>query len=139
SITDIQLLKPRRSPGKVLPPEPAKPSKIDELQLQVISQVKNKYSANMLGDAIGLLGGEDYQDRIQEIRGTLKSEAEVQKMIADVEAKKEFWDKKVKELSDTSMLKEIEAKIQAIQKEKNFLKQAELAGKLSKEVKLVEQ
>src|SRR5690606_2812745 len=38
SITNIQLFSPRSRPGKVLPPEPAKPSKMDELQQKVISQ-----------------------------------------------------------------------------------------------------
>lgn len=138
SINNIQLYKPRKSPGKVLPPEPAKPSKINEIQNQVIAQVKNKYGANMLGDVVSLLEGGDYKDQIEKIRGTLKSETRVNAMIADVKIKKEFWDGKVKELSDTSKLKSIEAEIQNIQKEKNFLKQAEGAKKLADMLKDVE-
>ena len=57
SINNIQISKPRKHPGKVLPPEPAKPSKINELQIEVISQVKNKYGKNVLGDVATLLEG----------------------------------------------------------------------------------
>lgn len=131
SINNIQLMKPRTSPGKVLPPEPAKPSKVNEIQNEVIAQVKNKYGANMLGDVLALLEGGDYQDQIQKIRETLKSETRVQAMISDVNQKKEFWDGKVKELSDTSKIKEVETVIQSIKEEKNFLKQAQGTKKLT--------
>lgn len=131
SITDIQISSPRKSPGKVLPPEPAKPSKLNEIQNQVIAQVKNKYGANMLGDALSILEGGDYEAQVAKIRETLKSEARVKEMLADVEGKKQFWDGKVKELSDTSKLKSIEAQVQSISKEKNFLEQAKGVQKLT--------
>lgn len=131
SINNIQLLKPRTSPGKVLPPEPAKPSKINELQNEVMAQVKNKYGANMLGDVLAILEGGDYEDQIQKIRGTLKSEARVNAMVADVNTKKAFWDGRIKELSDTSKLKQIETTLQAVKKEKNFIQQAQGVKKLN--------
>lgn len=138
SINTIQLMKPRKSPGHVLPPEPAKPSKINELQLQVVAQIKNKYGGNVLGDAMSLLEGGDYKDQINEVRGTLKSEARVQSMIADVKNKQQFWNTKVKELSDTSRLKQIEGKIQNIRSEKDFLKQAKAAKELNDDIKYIE-
>lgn len=131
SINNIQLLKPRTSPGKVLPPEPAKPSKINELQNEVMAQVKNKYGTNMLGDVLAILEGGDYEDQIQKIRGTLKSEARVNAMVTDVNTKKTFWDGKVKELSDTSKLKQIETTLQAVKREKNFIQQAQGVKKLN--------
>lgn len=131
SINNIQLYKPRKSPGKVLPPEPAKPSKLNELQNEVMAQVKNKYSSNMLGDILAIAGGGDYEAQIQQIRGTLKSEARVNAMVADVNEKKKFWDGKVKELSDTSKLKQIETEVNAITKEKDFVKQAQGVSKLN--------
>lgn len=131
SITNIQLLKPRSSPGKVLPPKPASPSKIEALQNQVMAQVKNKYGANVLGDVLAILEGGDYEAQIKKIRETLKSETRVKTMITDVNTKKEFWDGKVKELSDTSKLKEIETTLQSVQKEKNFVQQAQGVKKLN--------
>lgn len=130
SINNIQLMKPRTSPGRVLPPKPASPSKMEEIQHQVMSQVKNKYSDNVLSNMISILEGGDYQDQIKQIREQLKSEARVQAMIKDVNTKKEFWDGKVKELSDTSKLKEIETTIAEVRGEKNLLNQAKSAQKL---------
>ena len=131
SINNIQLAKSRKSPGKVLPPQPASPSKIEALQNQVVAQIKNKYSANVLIDMLTILEGGDYQDQIQKIRETLKSEARVLSMISDVNTKKDFWDGKVKELSDTSKIKEIEKTLQVVQKEKNFVQQAQGLKKLN--------
>lgn len=131
SINNIMLMSKRSSPGHVLPPSPAKPSKIEALQAQVINQVKNKYGGNVLGDVIALLEGGDPKDQLEKIRGELKSEARIKAMTADVNAKKEFWDGKVKELSDTSKLKAVETQIAAVRGEKNFLKQAEGVKKLT--------
>lgn len=138
SITNIQLMKPRSKPGYILPPKPASPSKLEALQDQVIAQVKNKYSANILGDMMVLLEGGDYQDQLQTIRETLKSEARAKEMVSDVNAKKEFWDKKVKELADTSKIKEIDSTIQAVRGEKNILEQAKSIKKLTDLLKDVE-
>ena len=139
SITNIQLMSPRKSPGKVLPPQPAKPGKMEELQNEVIAQVKNKYKANVLGDLVEILqGGGDYEAQLQKIRGDLKSEKRVESMISDVNTKKEFWDNRVKELSDTSSIKEVERTLTQVKNEKNFLKQAEGVKKLNDLVKGIE-
>lgn len=131
SINNIQLAKPRSSPGKVLPPKPKSPSKIDQLQSEVMAQIKNKYADNVLGDTLALIGGADYKAQVQEIRETLKSEIRANAMVADVKTKKEFWDKKVKELSDTSKLKAIEEQIQSVSKNKNIIQKAEGIKKLT--------
>lgn len=132
SITNIQLMSPRSSPGKVLPPKPARPGKIEELQNEVIAQVKNKYKANVLGDLVEILqGGGDYEAQLQKIRGELKSEKRVDAMISDVNIKKEFWDNRIKELSDTSKIKEVERTLNQVKSESNFLKQAEGVKKLT--------
>lgn len=138
SINNIQLTKPRTSPGKVLPPKPASPSKMEAIQAQIMSQVKSKYGANMLGDVLAILEGGNYQDQIQKIRETLKSEVRVKEMITDVNAKKTFWDGKVKELSDTSKIKAVETTIAEVRSEKNFLKQAQGVKKLTDLLKDVE-
>jgi uncharacterized protein (TIGR03545 family) len=138
SINNIQLSKPRKSPGKVLPPEPAKPSKLTALQDQVIGQVRNKYSKNVLGDVLALVEGGDYKDQLNSIRETLKSEARVKAMVEDVKTKKTFWDGKVKTLSDTSKLKAIETEVNAIKSEKNFVNQVQGVQKLTDLLKQVE-
>ncbi len=131
SINNIQLMSKRSSPGHVLPPSPAKPSKMEALQAQVVNQVKNKYGGNVLGNIIALLEGGDPQAQLEKIRDELKSEARIKAMAEDVNNKKVFWDEKIKDLSDTSKLKEVETQIAAVRSEKNFLKQAEGVKKLT--------
>lgn len=138
SISNIQLVKPRKSPGYVLPPSPAKPNKIEQLQNEVVAQVKNKYGMNVLGDIVSLLEGTNYEDQLQKIRGDLKSEERAKAMAKDVEEKKEFWDKRIKELSDTSKLKRIEEQVNAVGKEKNVLRQAAAVKELTDLLKEVE-
>jgi uncharacterized protein (TIGR03545 family) len=138
SITNIQLMKPRTKLGYVLPPKPASPSKLEALQNQVIAQVKNKYNANVLGDMMVLLEGGDQQDQLQKIRETLKSESRAKAMVTEVNEKKEFWDKRVRELSDTSKIKEIDLTFQSVKNEKNFLEQAKSVKKLTDLLKEVE-
>ncbi len=130
SINNLMLGSKRKKPGLVLPPRPASPSKLEEIQNEVMAQVKNKYGANILGDLVTILEGGDYKEQLEKIRETLKSEARVKDMIEDVTTKKEFWDKKVKELSDTSKLKQIETTIASVREEKNFLNQVKSAQKL---------
>lgn len=131
SINNIMLLSKRNKPGYVLPPKPATPSKMEAIQDQVMSQVKNKYSTNVLSDILAIAGGEDYEAQLQKIRGELKSEARVNAMVADVNAKKQFWDNRIKELSDTSKLKEIETTLTSVRNEKNFVNQAQGVKKLT--------
>ncbi len=131
SINSIMLMSKRSSPGHVLPPKPASPSKMEALEAQVVNQIKNKYGGNVLGDVIALLEGGDPKAQLEKIRGELKSEARLKAMVADVNAKKTFWDGKVKELSDTTKIKSVETQIAAVRGEKNFLKQAEGVKKLT--------
>jgi len=138
SINNIQIQSPRKNPGKVLPPEPAKPSKLTEIQDQVFAQIKNKYGGNILGDAITLLEGGNIGDQITEIKDSLQSETRVNQMIAEIKDKKQSWDKKIKELSDTSVLKSIEIQVKNISKEKNFLKQIQEAKKVADDFKKIE-
>jgi uncharacterized protein (TIGR03545 family) len=124
SINNVQIQKPRKTPGRVLPPEPAKPSKLNALQNEVMAQIQNRYGNNMLGDALALLEGGDIQAQLQNIRGTLQSEARIEAMTKEVKAKQEFWNNKITQLSDTSKIKEIENTIASVQQEKNIAKQA---------------
>ncbi len=130
SINNIMLASPRAKPGHVLPPKPASPSKLEAIQNQVMAQVKNRYGGNVLGDALALLDGGDYKDQLQEIRETLKSEARIKSMVEDVNGKKDFWDKRVKELSDTSKIKEIEKTFATVRTEKSVIQQAQGVKKL---------
>jgi uncharacterized protein (TIGR03545 family) len=131
SINQIRAFSPRKSPGRVLPPAPATPSKMEALEKEVIGQFKARYSDNMLGDLIALLEGADPKDQLQQIREELKTEKRLKEMVADVNAKQAHWKGEVERLSDTKKLKAVEVEVQKIKDEKNLLKQAEGVARLN--------
>lgn len=137
SIEDIMLMSKRRRPGKILPPSPAKPSKTEAMQDELVSQVQSKYQGNVLENLITFLDGSSVDDQIKEIRGTLKSEARINEMIKEIDSKKEYWDKEIKSLSDDKIVKDIESKIQTISKEKNDLKKLSMAKEIADDIKVV--
>jgi uncharacterized protein (TIGR03545 family) len=124
SITSIQIYSPRKTPGFVLPPKPASPSKIEAIEAEVMGQLKDEFKKNVLGDLIDIIEGGDPKEQLEIIREELKSEKRVKEMISDVEAKKKVWDEKVKTLSDNSKIKEAEEQVQKITQQKNILEQA---------------
>lgn len=138
SIEKVMLMSKRRRAGKVLPPSPAKPSKTEAMQAELVSQVQSKYQGNVLENLITFLDGSSVDDQIKEIRGNLKSEARLGEMIEEVDNKKEYWDKEIKQLSDTSFIKEIETKINSLAKEKNDLKKLQLVKDVSGDIKKVQ-
>lgn len=133
SINQIQISSKRKSPGHVLPPPPPStgPSKMDQMQKEVLGQLQAQYSQNMFGDIIGLLEGADPKDQLEKIRGELKSEARIKSMISDVQSKQQVWQGEIKRLSDTSKLKEVETQVQALKSEKNLLNQLKAVPKLT--------
>lgn len=145
SINQIQVYSKRKSPGKVLPPSPATPSKMEAMQQEVVSQLKAEYSQNMLGDIISLLEGADPKDQLEKIRGELKSEQRINAMIADVKVKQQKWEGEVNRLSDTSKLKQIEQEVATIKSEKNVINQlksvknlTDLLGQVQKQAKEIQ-
>lgn len=138
SIEDIMLMSKRRRPGKILPPSPAKPSKTEELQAELVSQVQSKYQGNVLENLITFLDGSSVDEQINEIRGTLKSEARINEMIKNIDSRKEYWDQEIKNLSDQKLVKDIEKKIQVLKNEKNDLKKLSMVKEIAGDIKEVD-
>lgn len=139
SIKDIMLMSKRRRPGKVLPPSPAKPSKTEELQAELVAQVQSKYQGNILENLITFLDGSSVEDQIKEIRGTLKSEARINEMIKDIDSRKDYWDQEIKNISDDTIVKNIEKKIETLKNEKNDLKKLSMVKDIAEDIKKVDQ
>lgn len=142
SILTIQMDTKRARPGKVIPPPPPSDnSMMAKLQNQIISQAKDRFKDNVLGDVIALAEGVNYQDQIEKLRDQLKTEARINEMLVEVNTKKEYWDGEIKRLSDTSVVEEIQKEYKGIEQEKNFVEQAKkvpvlikLAEKAKKQV-----
>jgi uncharacterized protein (TIGR03545 family) len=76
-IENIQFSTPRKSPGKVAPPEP--PAKgpgfaeqeTERLKQEALAKTQQEYANNMLGDLAAILGGTDTNAQLGKIEGSL--------------------------------------------------------------------
>jgi uncharacterized protein (TIGR03545 family) len=92
----IQIDIPRKSPGRVKPPEPAEPdsdgpSAAEKLKDKALGAVESKYQDNALGDLAAILGGTSSAEQIGKIEGSLASKARLKEIKADYEAKQKQW------------------------------------------------
>ncbi|MCB0347363.1 MAG: TIGR03545 family protein [Bdellovibrionales bacterium] len=116
SIIGIEAMSPRKRPGRVLPPkvETKGPSVMKDIEKQVYSQTRKKYSENMLGDVANILGGVDAKDQLKNIQGDLESEKRVKEMEAFVKEKEDMWNKRLEELPKPEELDALVKKAKAL-------------------------
>ena len=92
-VEKIEFGKPRKSPGKIKPPEPVlvseddgKPSALqmeaEKVKDKALSATESKYNNNVLGDIAGMLGGTDSKVQMDKIEGTLLSKEMATKLNA---------------------------------------------------------
>lgn len=103
AVEQIKIDTPRKSPGRVKPPEPVKPGegigdKAEKLKDQALNKVEEKYDKNLLGDIAALLGGTSGDDQLGKIEASISSKARLKEMEADFAAKKSKWEEKIKTL-----------------------------------------
>jgi uncharacterized protein (TIGR03545 family) len=97
-VNGISMYSPRKSPGKVLPPEPPNPDEpgvIGELQNTAIEKTKTQFKNNVIGDLAALLGGTNEKDILKSIEGQLKSEAKIQELKNLLKEKEVEWKKRI--------------------------------------------
>ncbi len=108
-VEKVEFGKPRKSAGKVKPPEPvatpeedAKPSAFQKeagkIKDKALSATQSKYSHNILGDLAGMLGGTDTKVQMDKIEGTLLSKEMANKLESEMKAKSQAWQDRLKKL-----------------------------------------
>ncbi len=124
-VEKIEFGKPRKTPGKVKPPEPVvvsdddeKPSalktKAEKIKDKALSATEEKYNNNVLGDIAGMLGGTDSQVQMDKIEGSLLSKDMATKLNAEMKLKSAAWQERLKKLpqaKDFQILSERAAKV----------------------------
>jgi uncharacterized protein (TIGR03545 family) len=110
AVEQVEFGKPRKTAGKVKPPEPVevtpaeedKPSKIkqeaEKLKNQAVETAQKNYNNNVLGDAANMLGGSSANVQLDKIQGTLPSKEMAAKLETDLKAKQEAWQTRIKNL-----------------------------------------
>jgi uncharacterized protein (TIGR03545 family) len=134
-IENIQFATPRKSPGKVAPPEPPKtgPSVVAEeterLKQEALAKTQQEYANNMLGDLASILGGTDTKAQLGKIEGSLESKKKAQEIEADIKTKQKAWDERLKTLPQNKDLQALNDRMNKI-KYKDFKTPQELQTSL---------
>jgi uncharacterized protein (TIGR03545 family) len=103
AVEQIEIDTPRKSPGRVKPPDPQKskdngPSAAEKLKDKALDSVENKYDKNVLGDIASILGGTSSQDQLQKIQGSIPSQARLKELEADYQARQKKWQERIQTL-----------------------------------------
>ncbi len=118
SVTDIQALSQRKSPGRVLPLEDEKgggePGALAKVQGNVINQAKAQYNDNMLGDLASVLGGVDPKDQLKAIEGELKSSGRLKVLEQELKEKETAWKARLKEMPQAKEVDELNKRLKAL-------------------------
>lgn len=134
SIHQLKMNTPRKKAGKIIPMSPAKPSKVEEIQAQVSSQVQKKHGQNMLSDALNLLSKTSNQnDLLKNITTHLNSKKRYQEMISEVKEKNKTWKAQIDKLRTDQ--KQMIKNFQEIKNNKNAIKQIESLTKAQQLIK----
>ncbi len=122
----------RRSPGKVLPPEPvvksSEPSAgaklAGEAKSAALQAAQKKYDGNALGNLAAILEGGDAKQEIGEIRDELSSEKYLTALESELSSKQQSIEAKIQSLPKKEELEALELKIKNTTLDKNPLEAA---------------
>ena len=103
AVEQIEIDTPRKTPGKVKPPEvdksdPNAPSALDKVKDKALGAVETKYNNNVLGDLAAALGGTSGNDQMGKIEGSLPSKAKLKELEAEYQTKQKKWQEKIQAL-----------------------------------------
>lgn len=137
SINNIQALTPRSKPGRVVPPSTG-PSKLKELESKVLSQTKEQFNQNILGDIASVVGGAKPEEQLKNLQADLKSDRRIKEIEKELKQKELEWKQRLEALPQSKELKDIEKRFKALKFDgKNpvqFASSLKEADKLIKEV-----
>jgi uncharacterized protein (TIGR03545 family) len=121
-VTGIGLKVQRTRPGRVIPPEKDSAGssfveeKMNEIKDDLTGEVKDRLEGNFLGNLVSILQGGSLQGEIDALRDSLKSKALTEQLEAEYAAKSAKWNEKIKALGSQKVIKDYEARVQALQK-----------------------
>jgi uncharacterized protein (TIGR03545 family) len=135
AVEQIEIDVPRKSPGKVKPPEPTKPGEegsgaVDKLKDQALDKVEDKYDKNVLGDLAAILGGTDSQAQLGKIEGSLASKARLKEIETEYQEKSKKWQEKMATLPKGPEIQSLGDRLGKV-KTSNFKSPQELQQSLS--------
>lgn len=144
TVDNIRFATTRKNPGRVAPPEPPKtgPSFMEkdseELKQQALAEAQQKYADNFVGDLAAVLGGADSKAQLGKIEGTLASKEKADKIEADLKAKQDAWNQKLKSLPQSKDIQALGDRLGKV-KYQDFKNPQELQASLQELNSIVQQ
>lgn len=138
AVEKIEIDSPRKSPGKVKPPEKEvaksnEPSALDKASKEAkdaaLKGVEQQYSGNMLGDVASLLSAGPGGNSLNGLEGTLASKQKLKEVEADFQEKQKKWDEKLKALPKNEEIQALGQRFSKV-KTKDFKSPAEVQQSL---------
>lgn len=105
AVEQIEIDVPRKSPGKVKPPEPIKPEDkgpsaaeklVDKLKDKALGKVEDKYQENVLGNLAAILKGDSADSQLKSIENSLGSKEKIAALDKQLKEKSKMWEEKFK-------------------------------------------
>ncbi len=132
AVEQIQIDVPRKSPGRVKPPEPKKEEEsgalgkaANEMKEKVLNGTQKKYSDNVLGDLASILSGASGQDQLGKIEATLVSKQKLAELQKFYEVKSVDWNQRIQALPKPKEIQDLQERLGKI-KTNNFKTPQEL-------------
>lgn len=133
AVEQIAVDTPRKSPGRVKPPDPDKgdsqESAIDKLKNKTLEKVGSKYESNVLGDIAAILGGTSGENQLAKIEGSLPSKARLKDLETEYQAKTKAWQDKLNALPKAQEIQALNERLSKV-KTKDFKTPQELQASL---------
>lgn len=124
-VDKIEFGKPRKSPGKVRPPEPPsnEPSMVEKeaekVKKMALEKAEKEGANNVFGDAVAMLQGGSGDVQLDQLKGKLQAEALAKKIEEDIKQKQQAWEERFKTLPQGKEFEELGRRIGQV-KTSNF-------------------
>jgi uncharacterized protein (TIGR03545 family) len=136
AVEKIEIDSPRKSPGRVKPPEKETSNESGALEkagqqakTAALNAVEQQYSGNALGDIAALLSASSGGNQLQGLESTLASKKKLQEVEADFQQKQKKWDEKLKALPNNQEIQALGKRFSQV-KTKDFKSPAEVQQSL---------
>lgn len=121
AVEQIEFLKPRKSAGRVRPPEPPsnEPSALakeaEKVKALAIEKAEKEGANNVFGDIVALLQGGSGDVQMDQFKGKLISENMAKSLEAEVKQKQKAWEERLKTLPQGKEFEELGKRLGQVQ------------------------
>lgn len=117
-VYNIQIFNPRKKPGRILPKEETGGAALRKVEEGVLSQSKEQFQNNALGDVASILSGGDAETQVGTIKETLSSEKRIDEISNSMKTMEKEWNDRLASMKGVEEFTALEKEIQSIKLDK---------------------